>query len=93
MKGYINTSDKSRARHRLKIIQGQVRGLEKMIENEDYCINILHQSLAIQESLKSFEALILKNHLIVHLAKQLRGRNQKKAVKEMLRLFQLSYRR
>src|SRR6188768_2776937 len=39
---------KKRALHRSKILEGQMRGLEKMIENEDYCMDIITQSLAIQ---------------------------------------------
>ena len=39
---------KKRALHRYKIIQGQLRGVEKMIENEDYYVDIITQTLAIQ---------------------------------------------
>lgn len=90
MKGYIQKGNKKRAVHRLKIIQGQIRGLEKMVENEEYCINILNQSSAVQESLKSFSSLILENHLTTHLAEQLKGKSSDKAVKEMLKLYKLN---
>ena len=44
---------KKRASHRTKIIEGQIKGLQKMIDNEQYCMDILTQSLAIQKSLAS----------------------------------------
>ncbi len=37
--------------HRAKSIEGKMRGVQKMIENEDYCMDILTQSLAIQKSI------------------------------------------
>ena len=52
---------KKRATHRSKIITGQMTGLQKMIDNEAYCMDILTQSLAIQKSLASLNKLILEN--------------------------------
>ena len=45
---------------RLKRIEGQIRGVQKMIENERYCIDILHQLQAIEAAVKGVEANILK---------------------------------
>jgi len=90
MKGHIAKDYKQRALHRLKIIQGQAKGLEKMVEDESYCMNILNQSLSVRESLKSFDALMLENHLKTHGASQLQGKNKEKGIKEMLRLYRLS---
>ena len=47
-----------RALHRSKILEGQMRGLEKMIEEEEYCMDIITQSLAIQKSLRSLNKLL-----------------------------------
>ena len=54
---------KRRAVHRSKILQGQLKGIEKMIEDEEYCMDILTQSLALQKSIRSLNKLILENHL------------------------------
>ena len=51
---------KKRALHRSRILQGQLRGLEKMIDNEDYCVDILTQSLAVQKSLRSLNKLLVE---------------------------------
>ncbi len=61
---------KKRVLHRIRIIQGQAKGLEKMIENEEYCMEIFTQSLAIQKSLRSLNNLVLENHMRTHVAEQ-----------------------
>lgn len=47
---------------RLKRIEGQVRGLAKMVEDDRYCIDILQQVQAVKAALASVESLILKEH-------------------------------
>lgn len=84
---------KQRAIHRTKILEGQMRGMQKMLEKEDYCINILTQSLAIQKSLCSLNKLILENHLRTHVQDALGSGNNKDkevAVEELLDLYELS---
>lgn len=83
---------KKRALHRSKIIQGQMRGLEKNIDDEEYCMDILTQSLAIQKSLASLNKLILENHLRTHIAADMASGDEKtqtKAVEELLGLYEL----
>lgn len=84
---------KKRALHRLKILEGQVRGLQRMVEEEEYCIDILHQSLAVREALSSIEDLILENHLSTHVIEQVKAGNKAKAVKEILAIYKLSKRK
>ncbi|MGD8538696.1 MAG: metal-sensitive transcriptional regulator [Candidatus Aminicenantes bacterium] len=48
---------------RLKRIEGQIRGIQKMIENERYCIDILTQLSSVQGAIKSVEESILERHL------------------------------
>jgi DNA-binding FrmR family transcriptional regulator len=65
---------KKRALHRTKIIEGQLRGIEKMIENEDYCVDIHHAvSLAVQKSLGSLNKLLVENHLRTPRERDVRG--------------------
>ena len=83
---------KKRASHRSKIIEGQIKGLHKMIDNEAYCMDILTQSLAIQKSLASLNKLILENHLRTHIADMLatgEAKSHQKAVEELLSLYEL----
>jgi len=48
--------------NRLKRIEGQVRGITKMIEDDRYCIDILHQVQAVKTALRKAESEILKSH-------------------------------
>jgi DNA-binding FrmR family transcriptional regulator len=54
---------KERASVQLKRIEGQVRGVERMVAEERYCGDVLIQLSAIQESLRSVGKLLLRNHL------------------------------
>ena len=81
---------KKRALHRTKILEGQMRGLEKMIENEDYCVDIITQSLAIQKSLRSLNKLLVENHLRTHVADMFVNGEQDVAVDELLRVYELN---
>lgn len=49
--------------NRLKRIEGQVRGIGKMVEEERYCVDILTQVSAIQSALNSFNKQLLSNHI------------------------------
>jgi CsoR family transcriptional regulator, copper-sensing transcriptional repressor len=81
---------KKRALHRAKIIEGQMRGIQKMIEQEDYCMDILTQSLAIQKSLGSLNKLILENHLRTHVKDMFANGQTDDAVNELLVGYELS---
>jgi len=84
---------KKRASHRSKIIKGQFEGLQKMIDNEAYCMDILTQSLAIQKSLASLNKLVLENHITTHIAEMLSSGDDKqiqKAQDELLQLYELN---
>ena len=47
----------------IKRIEGQVRGVAKMVDEEKYCIDILNQIKAVKNALSTVEGKILKNHL------------------------------
>ncbi len=82
---------KKRALHRAKIIEGQVKGLAKAIDEEEYCVDLLHQSLSVQQSLKSLSGLLLENHVRTHLKHQLKKpKEEDRAVAELLKIFTLS---
>ena len=71
-----------------------MRGVQKMIENEDYCMDILTQSLAIQKSIGSLNKLILENHVRTHIAENLSSdsdTDQEKAIQELLGLYELTH--
>lgn len=83
---------KKRALHRSRILQGQLRGLEKMIDNEEYCVDIITQSLAVQKSLRSLNKLLVENHLRTHVTDMFEagGDEREAAVRELLTVFELT---
>jgi DNA-binding FrmR family transcriptional regulator len=85
---------KKRALHRARILEGQLRGVTKMIENEDYCVDIITQTLAIQKSLRSLNKLLVENHLRTHVADMFAagGESQEAAVTELLTVYELENR-
>lgn len=85
---------KKRALHRAHILEGQLRGVTKMIENEDYCVDIITQTLAIQKSLRSLNKLLVENHLRTHVAHMFDegGAQRDKAVEELLTVYELENR-
>lgn len=77
---------KVQAQKRINIIKGQLDGLQKMIENDEYCIDLLNQSLAIQNSLRSLDSILFERHLKTHVADQFKN-EEEKATKELVTLF------
>jgi DNA-binding FrmR family transcriptional regulator len=92
MLGFMIADLKKRAMHRTKILEGQLRGLGKMIEDEEYCVDIITQSLAIQKSLRSLNKLLVENHLRTHVTDMFAagGDQQELAVEELLRVYELN---
>jgi DNA-binding FrmR family transcriptional regulator len=84
---------KKKVIHRLLITQGQLKGLIKMVENEDYCVDIITQSSAIKEALSGVEHLILENHLSTHVVEQMRNGKEKDTVEEILKIYKLAQRK
>ena len=56
------TNDKTPLLNRLRRIEGQVRGLAQMIENDRYCIDVLHQVQAVKAALAKVENEVLADH-------------------------------
>jgi len=48
---------------RLKRIRGQIEGIQRMVENDRYCVDILHQILATKRALEKVSEIILRNHI------------------------------
>ena len=59
--------------NRLKRIEGQVRGLQRMLEEDAYCIDILTQASAVNSALNSFCRVLLANHLRTCVAQDIRA--------------------
>ena len=82
----MNDDMKSQSKRRISIVKGQLDGLLRMMEKGEYCTDILDQSLAIQNSLKSLDVVILEGHLRTHVADQFKNEKEK-AIEELLKVF------
>jgi len=61
--GYIKQGDKEKLRNRLRRIEGQVRGLQRMIDEEAYCVDVLTQIASVVSALEKVGAITLKDHV------------------------------
>jgi DNA-binding FrmR family transcriptional regulator len=59
----INEETKAKVLGRLRRIEGQVQGLQRMVDNEAYCVDILMQIAAAQGALEQVEKLLLGRHI------------------------------
>jgi len=73
--------------HRLKIAKGHLDKIVCMKENDAYCIDILHQIHAVQESLKGVGNLILEDHLRTCVTDAIKKGNSDKVVSEVMEVF------
>lgn len=73
--------------HRIKIIQGHLQKVRTLAENDDYCIDIVHHSQAVQSALQKLDALVLENHLRTCVADAIKKGNDKAAITEIMSVF------
>jgi DNA-binding FrmR family transcriptional regulator len=76
---------------RLRRIEGQIRGLQKMVEGERYCADIIVQIAAAQEALRGVARNLMKNHLHHCAAKALRSAKKEEAAALYDELLELIY--
>ena len=83
---YRNDNEKNTLKRRLSIIEGQVRGIKQMIDDNRYCGDILIQLLAVNKALQSLENIILESHLEKCISNQIKEGNTE-VTKEIMELF------
>jgi CsoR family transcriptional regulator, copper-sensing transcriptional repressor len=86
----LNEESRGKALGRLRRIEGQVQGLQRMIDNDAYCVDILLQISAVQGALEQVQKLLLGRHIESCVADALRsgsrGERQQK-IEELLDVF------
>ena len=86
---YMEDKNKSRIVRRLKLLEGQVRGLQKMVEGDTYCIDVITQTSAVKQGLSNVEDLLLENHLGGCILNQVKSGQTNKAKEEILKVYKL----
>ncbi len=74
---------------RLKIIEGQVRGLQDMFGNDAYCIDVITQTSAVKQALSGVEDALMENHLTTCVVEQMKKGKESKAITEILKVYRL----
>jgi DNA-binding FrmR family transcriptional regulator len=78
--------------NRLRSIAGHVQGVERMVENDVYCIDVIKQILAVQSALTKVSNLVLESHLQTCVTTAIRGQNpaeQKRVIDEIVGVFEM----
>lgn len=84
----MNTN-KQKLIRRLKIVEGQVRGLQAMIEKDTYCIDVITQTSAIKQALSNVEDTLMESHLGHCVVNQIKKGQTDKATSEILKVYRL----
>ncbi len=72
---------------RLRSIAGHVRAVERMVEDDRYCVDVLRQTMAIEKALERVDALVLEGHLRTCVADAFREGRSDETVKELAEIF------
>jgi len=87
----MDVATKKRVVDRLKSIEGHVRGIERMVEEDVYCIDVIKQALAVQRALDKVSGIILENHLKTCVTTAIRGeqaQERERVIGELLEVFE-----
>ncbi len=83
---------KQEALKRLAYIEGHLRGIRKMVEEDQYCVDVLKQTYAVQRAIDKFEGLLLQGHLQSCVMEGIHEGREKEVIGELGELFELSQR-
>lgn len=80
-------TNKENILHRLKIARGQISKLIEMVQQDRYCIDILHTSLSTQKALKKVDEILMEDHLKHCAIDQAKKGETEKLVKELIEIY------
>jgi DNA-binding FrmR family transcriptional regulator len=82
-------AEKKKLVRRLKIVEGQVRGLQEMVAQGTYCIDVITQTSAVKQALSGIEDALMEDHLNSCVHHQMTSGQSAKAVGEVLKVYKL----
>lgn len=85
---YRPKDTQERILHRLKIAQGHLKKVIQMVENDTYCIDVIHQMQAVENAIAQTEGVVLENHLKTCATDAIRKGNQEEAIREIMTIFE-----
>lgn len=84
---YRPKDTQERILHRLQIAQGHLKKVIQMVESGHYCIDVIHQSRAVQRALAETDSVVLENHLKTCVVDHIKNGEADKSVTEIMNVF------
>lgn len=84
---YRPKDTQERVVHRLKIAKGHLEKVIKMVEDDNYCIDVIHQLQAVESGLKETGNVLLENHLSGCVADAMTKGKKDEVIKEVIEVF------
>jgi len=85
--------DKQQLLNRLKTIEGHIRGVQRMVDDDAYCVDIIKQTMAVQRALDKFNSIVLERHLEGCVTTAIRSDDaaeRERVINELLQVFETS---
>jgi len=83
-------ADKQDVLKRLNYIEGHLKGIRKMIEEDKYCVDILHQTYAVRKAIEKLEGLLVENHLHTCVPEGIAEGRGDAVIEELVQLYNLA---
>ena len=83
-------TDKTELDTRLASIEGHIKGIRKMVQDDTYCVDVLKQTYAVERALQKFEAELLRGHLTTCVPTGFKQGRNDKMIEELTDLFALA---
>jgi DNA-binding FrmR family transcriptional regulator len=87
----MDSTTKKQVINRLRSVEGHVRGIERMVEEDAYCIDVIKQGIAVQRALERVNGIMLESHLQSCVTTAIRGEEpeeRERVIGELLGLFE-----
>jgi DNA-binding FrmR family transcriptional regulator len=87
----MDPATKKQVINRLRSVEGHVRGIERMVEEDSYCIDVIKQAIAVQRALERVNGIMLENHLQTCVTTAIRGeeaQERERVIGELLEVFE-----
>jgi DNA-binding FrmR family transcriptional regulator len=86
----VDASSKPDILRRLAYIEGHINGVKRMVEEDQYCVDVLKQTYAVRRAIEKLEALILENHLQGCVVQGIREGRDTQVVAELIDLYEIA---
>ena len=86
----MQTEKKAEVLKRLAFIEGHLQGVKRMVEGDQYCVDVLKQTFAVRRAIEKMEALMLDNHLHTCVIEGIKDGRDEQVIGELVSLYELA---